>query len=50
MAGVNGSKYHSSTYAIKTDEEWAEMRKKIVEEYSQKTEDKSKELAELTQL
>ena len=50
LAGVNGSIYHSSTYAIKTDEEWAEMRKKIVEEYSQKTEDESKELAELTQL
>ena len=31
LAGVNGSIYHSSTYAAKTDEQWAEMRAKIVE-------------------
>jgi len=30
LAGVNGSIYHSSSYASKTDEEWAEMRKEAV--------------------
>ena len=26
LSGVNGSIYHSSTYAAKTDEEWADLR------------------------
>ena len=50
LAGVNGSIYHSSTYAAKTDEEWAEMRKQIVADYKEKSEQTSKEVAELTQL
>ena len=50
LAGVNGSIYHSSTYAAKTDAEWAEMRKKIVEEYDSAAKDAGKELTELTQL
>jgi len=31
LAGVNGSIYHSSTYAAKTDEEWSIARKEAVE-------------------
>ena len=31
LAGVNGSMYHSSSYAAKTDEEWAEMKSEILE-------------------
>ena len=50
LAGVNGSIYHSSTYAAKTDEEWAEMRKKIVEEYDSEAKQNSKDVTELTQL
>ena len=30
LAGVNGSIYHSSTYAAKTDLEWDMMRKDVV--------------------
>jgi|TARA_R110002167_G_scaffold9873_17_gene45537 hypothetical protein len=30
LSGVNGSIYHSSTYAAKTDEEWAEMRSESI--------------------
>ncbi|MBE16975.1 MAG: hypothetical protein CL867_12065 [Cytophagaceae bacterium] len=33
LAGVNGSIYHSSTYAAKTDEEWKNMRKEILVDY-----------------
>jgi len=29
--GTNGSIYHSSTYAAKTDEEWTKIRKEVVE-------------------
>ena len=50
LAGVNGSIYHSSTYAAKTDEEWAEMRKQIVTDFKQESEESGKEVAELTQL
>ena len=50
LAGVNGSIYHSSTYAAKTDEQWAEMRKEIVADYKGKSEEISKEVTELTQL
>lgn len=32
LSGVNGSIYHSSTYAQKTDEEWREMRAEILQE------------------
>jgi hypothetical protein len=35
LVGVNGSIYHSSTYAAKTDAEWAKMRVEIVNEYSE---------------
>ena len=50
LAGVNGSIYHSSTYAAKTDEQWAEMRAKIVEEYDASTAERGKEVGELTNL
>lgn len=30
LAGVNGSIYHSSTYAAMTDKEWEDMRKDVV--------------------
>ena len=35
LAGVNGSIYHSSTYAKKTDQEWAEMRAEILKDFAQ---------------
>ena len=50
LAGVNGSIYHSSTYAAKTDEEWQEMRLKIVEEYDTSTMKKGKLVGEQSQL
>jgi hypothetical protein len=34
LAGVNGSIYHSSTYAAKTDEQWAKMREQIIEDFA----------------
>lgn len=39
LAGVNGSIYHSSKYAAKTDAEWAEMVKASVAEYNSTVED-----------
>lgn len=33
---VNGSMYHSSTYAAHTDEQWAKMRAEVVEFFSKK--------------
>jgi hypothetical protein len=50
LVGVNGSIYHSSTYAAKTDEEWAEMRSKAVQAKSECKIECDKEVAELTQL
>lgn len=32
LAGVNGSIYHSSKYAAKTDEEWADMRAEAIKQ------------------
>ena len=34
LSGVNGSIYHSSTYAAKTDEEWADLRMEIIMKWS----------------
>jgi len=50
LAGVNGSIYHSSTYAAKTDEEWSEMRAKIVEDHDLAMTTRGKEVGELTRL
>ena len=47
LSGVNGSIYHSSGYAAKTDQEWAEMRAEIVKQYA---EDSNKILEESEQL
>lgn len=50
LVGVNGSIYHSSTYAAKTDEEWEEMRKEAVEAYAESKVDADKSIAELNAL
>ena len=34
LSGVNGSIYHSSTYAAKTDEEWADLRMETIRAWS----------------
>jgi hypothetical protein len=47
LAGVNGSIYHSSTYAAMTDEQWAEMRKQAVQEYSECVDSCDRNVAEL---
>jgi hypothetical protein len=38
LAGVNGSIYHSSKYAALTDEQWEEMKDKIIEKHSDRIE------------
>jgi hypothetical protein len=50
LAGVNGSIYHSSTYAAKTDAEWEEMRNEAVEAYSECKVSCDKDVAELNAL
>lgn len=50
LAGVNGSIYHSSTYAAKTDAEWAEARKEAVEKSSSKIEDVKAKIERLKNL
>ena len=50
LAGVNGSIYHSSTYAAKTDAEWEEMRKEAVQDYSEIKEEVDKDIAEMNSL
>ena len=35
LSGVNGSMYHSSAYAALTDEQWVDMKDKIIEEYNE---------------
>lgn len=49
LAGVNGSMYHSSTYAALTDQQWEEMRKDILECNMRTSNDllKSEELLEV---
>lgn len=37
LAGVNGSMYHSSTYAALTDEQWEEMKENIIEKFNQRS-------------
>jgi hypothetical protein len=34
LSGVNGSIYHSSTYAAKTDEEWADLRLETIQAWT----------------
>ena len=50
LVGVNGSIYHSSTYAAMTDAEWDNMRAKAVEEKSDTKALCDKEVAELNAL
>ena len=47
LAGVNGSIYHSSTYAAMTDEQWADMRQEAIAEYSECKESCDRDVAEL---
>ena len=47
LAGVNGSIYHSSTYAAMTDEQLTDMRQKAIAEYSECKESCDKNVAEL---
>jgi hypothetical protein len=47
---VNGSIYHSSTYAAKTDAEWEEMRKEAVTDYSDIKTEIDKDIAEVNSL
>jgi len=50
LAGVNGSIYHSSTYAAQTDEEWDKMRAEAVQAKSECKIECDKEVSELNAL
>ena len=50
LAGVNGSIYHSSSYAAMTDAEWDDMRLKAVQEKSERKAQCDKEVAEMNAL
>jgi len=50
LAGVNGSIYHSSTYAAMTDAEWDTMRAEAVQEKSEKKAECDRQVAELNAL
>ena len=50
LVGVNGSIYHSSSYAAMTDAEWDDMRAKAVQERADKKAQSDKEVAELNAL
>ena len=50
LVGVNGSIYHSSTYAAMTDAEWDDMRSKSVQAKSDYKAQCDKEVAELNAL
>jgi hypothetical protein len=36
LAGVNGSMYHSSSYAALTDEQWEEMKENIIDKFNKR--------------
>ena len=50
LAGVNGSMYHSSSYAAQTDEEWDKMRAEAVQAKSECKVECDKEVSELNAL
>jgi hypothetical protein len=50
LAGVNGSIYHSSTYASKTDSEWATARREAVEKSSSRIEEIQAKIARINNL
>ena len=50
LAGVNGSIYHSSSYAAMTDAEWDDMRAKAVQEKAERKAQCDREVAEINAL
>lgn len=50
LSGVNGSIYHSSSYAAMTDAEWDDMRLKAVQENSERKAECDKKVAEINAL
>jgi hypothetical protein len=50
LAGVNGSIYHSSTYASKTDDEWAIARREAVEKASSRVDEIEAKIARINNL
>jgi len=50
LAGVNGSIYHSSTYASKTDDEWAIARREAVEKASSRIDEIKAKIARVNNL
>jgi hypothetical protein len=50
LVGVNGSIYHSSTYAAKTDQEWEEMKAEAVKLYAADVDTIKNDIAEITSL
>jgi hypothetical protein len=50
LAGVNGSIYHSSTYAKATDEQWEEMLKEAVAVHIETVEKQTEDLKRLQSL
>jgi hypothetical protein len=50
LVGINGSIYHSSTYASKTDEQWKADRELILKEYGTLNDANNTEFAELVSL
>jgi len=50
LVGVNGSIYHSSSYAAMTDAEWDDMRAKAVQERAEKKVQQDREIAEINAL
>jgi hypothetical protein len=48
FAGVNGSIYHSSSYAKMTDEKWDEMRKEAIKSFGEFQEEHAKLVASET--
>jgi len=50
FSGVNGSIYHSSTYAANTDAQWEEMKKQVIEEFGKLSDDIEDGLTEMNDL
>jgi hypothetical protein len=50
FSGVNGSIYHSSTYAAQSDAKWEEDRKTILSDYGSIKEEHDEEAAEIANL
>ena len=50
FGGVNGSIYHSSEYAAKTDSQWNELRKDIIKDFGEANDSINEEVSELNEL